>query len=229
MKSNITIRVDEALKQDFINTAKANGTTATALFHQWMEDYLDGCTDESTNDSTNNDNNSTNTSDNSTNESTNSCTNNDEAIAEMANRIKSFQVHIAEVEDRISDWEQLLGVQAERWWKVEGEVKTQLNYLEGVACTLPLPEPANDEQNKTAPAGEVSEGNVKSKSSSESESIVASTRLSQSELAERLGVSGKTIANRRNKNDFDKWTCDRDPIGLSWEWEARSKSYKPIL
>lgn len=41
MTSNLTIRVSEELKSAFIRKAKQNDTTATALFQQWMQEYLD--------------------------------------------------------------------------------------------------------------------------------------------------------------------------------------------
>ena len=41
MTTNITIRVNQKFKDDFIALAHYNGTTPTALFRQWMRDYLE--------------------------------------------------------------------------------------------------------------------------------------------------------------------------------------------
>lgn len=54
-KTNFTFRTDSELKTKFVEEAKANGTTATALLQQWMEDYVNKkkpCTDTAHTDST---------------------------------------------------------------------------------------------------------------------------------------------------------------------------------
>jgi predicted transcriptional regulator len=40
--NNLTIRISDELKAQFIEKAKAEGTTATALIQKWMHDYING-------------------------------------------------------------------------------------------------------------------------------------------------------------------------------------------
>ncbi len=136
MASNITFRVDETLKSEFIDTAKANGTTATALFHKWMREYLYG-TDNSTN---NTDNCSTNQIDNSTNTTGTNITNNstndttnwegmiDDLISEkLEARLESIQNNQDYlIEKKLED-------------ACQGAIAKMEEKMEGISCNLPQP------------------------------------------------------------------------------------------
>ena len=51
--------------------------------------------------------------------------------------------------------------------------------------------------------------------------------LSGVELAKRLGVSEATVRHQRNRNSqgFGEWSCQRDPEGISWEFDPTLKKY----
>ena len=50
-------------------------------------------------------------------------------------------------------------------------------------------------------------------------------------LAPRLGLTPSSLATEReNKSDkeFLRWTRNRDPRGIGWEWNAKDGLYHPV-
>lgn len=228
MKSNITFRVESELKEDFIKAAVANGTTATALFHEWMRDYINS-TNGSTDSSTDTENNSTNNEDSSTDSSTNST--NNEAISTNTDQIKKLTARIDEMEQRVS-------AQDKAYQSLLDEAQQQRQMMDGVSCQLPsisadvanLPTGTNSSTNNSSTPAEIAgEGQGVARATNPSASIGAGDRLTKAQLADRLGVKQKTIDNNKNGSHFENWSFKKDPIGLAWEWEASSKRFKPIL
>lgn len=53
--------------------------------------------------------------------------------------------------------------------------------------------------------------------------------LSGVELAKRLGVSEATVRHQKNRNSqgFGEWSRQRDPEGITWEFNPTLKKYHP--
>lgn len=43
-------------------------------------------------------------------------------------------------------------------------------------------------------------------------------KLTQSDLARRLGCSPSTLSNRRDHSDFPQWSQSKDPEGIAWHY-----------
>ncbi|MGQ4646700.1 hypothetical protein [Lyngbya aestuarii] len=52
--------------------------------------------------------------------------------------------------------------------------------------------------------------------------------LSQVALARRLSVSSTTIAKHRKRTTFSKWSQERDPHGLAWQYDPDTQRFTPI-
>lgn len=52
--------------------------------------------------------------------------------------------------------------------------------------------------------------------------------LFQAELAKRLGVHPATLSKNRSKANFAKWSQDRDPERLTWEYVPATERYTPL-
>jgi DNA-binding Xre family transcriptional regulator len=63
--------------------------------------------------------------------------------------------------------------------------------------------------------------------------IDENTKVSQVELAKRLGVAHTTISQRRGAPDFAKWSKRKDPQAIAWKFVrslgGRLMYYEPIL
>jgi hypothetical protein len=52
--------------------------------------------------------------------------------------------------------------------------------------------------------------------------------LIQSELAKRLNVYSSTVFKRRDDADFPEWSKNRDPDGVSWRYDRKTREFFPI-
>lgn len=52
--------------------------------------------------------------------------------------------------------------------------------------------------------------------------------LIQSELAKRLNVYSSTVFKRRDDSDFPEWSRKRDPDGIAWRYDRKSREFFPI-
>jgi hypothetical protein len=52
--------------------------------------------------------------------------------------------------------------------------------------------------------------------------------LIQSDLAKRLNVYSSTVFKRRGDADFAEWTKSRDPDGVSWRYDRKTREFFPI-
>ncbi|BAZ06319.1 hypothetical protein [Calothrix sp. NIES-3974] len=52
--------------------------------------------------------------------------------------------------------------------------------------------------------------------------------LIQSELAKRLNVYSSTVFKRRGDPDFPEWSRNRDPDGIAWRYDRKSKEFFPL-
>jgi hypothetical protein len=129
--TNLTFRVSAELKQKFVEEAKANGTTATALFHQWMEDYINGkkpSTDNVSADSTD----STDTAQTST----------DNVSADMDETINSLWESIRELKIAIEGNFATMGVNdhirqlSENQHRFEKRLDNLKDCFDGVSCQI---------------------------------------------------------------------------------------------
>lgn len=50
----------------------------------------------------------------------------------------------------------------------------------------------------------------------------------QSELAKRLGVYSSTVFKRRDDSEFPEWSRNRDPDGIAWRYDRKSREFFPI-
>lgn len=53
--------------------------------------------------------------------------------------------------------------------------------------------------------------------------------LNQSQLAERLNITNGTLSRYRKKPIFSRWSQQRDPDNISWEWNPTLKKYQPFM
>lgn len=52
--------------------------------------------------------------------------------------------------------------------------------------------------------------------------------LIQSELAKRLSVYSSTVFKRRDDPDFPEWSRNRDPDGVAWRYDRKTREFFPI-
>jgi cation transport ATPase len=52
--------------------------------------------------------------------------------------------------------------------------------------------------------------------------------LTQSELAQRLGVASQQLTGRRAKPDFTVWAQTHDPEGIAWSYDATARCYLQV-
>jgi hypothetical protein len=52
--------------------------------------------------------------------------------------------------------------------------------------------------------------------------------LIQSELAKRLNVYSSTVFKRRDDADFPEWSKNRDPDGVSWRYDRKTREFFPV-
>ncbi|BAZ38556.1 hypothetical protein NIES4101_44950 [Calothrix sp. NIES-4101] len=52
--------------------------------------------------------------------------------------------------------------------------------------------------------------------------------LIQSELAKRLNVYSSTVFKRRGDVDFPEWSRSRDPDGIAWRYDRKTREFFPI-
>lgn len=53
--------------------------------------------------------------------------------------------------------------------------------------------------------------------------------LSQRALAKRLNTSHVTVGKHQSRNTFPTWSAERDPLGISWEYNSRIKKFRPLV
>lgn len=53
--------------------------------------------------------------------------------------------------------------------------------------------------------------------------------LTQTELANRLGVHASTISKRKSKPDFAQWSSQKDPESISWKYSKEQALFLPII
>lgn len=56
-------------------------------------------------------------------------------------------------------------------------------------------------------------------------SFVVPNSLTQTELAYRLGVHATTVSKWKMRGDFMEWSKSKDPAGLAWKYEVKSKRF----
>lgn len=52
--------------------------------------------------------------------------------------------------------------------------------------------------------------------------------LIQSELAKRLDVYSSTVFKRRDDPEFSEWSRNRDPDGIAWRYDRKTKEFFPL-
>lgn len=52
--------------------------------------------------------------------------------------------------------------------------------------------------------------------------------LIQSELAKRLNVYSSTVYKRRDDPDFPEWSRSKDPDGIAWKYQRKTKEFFPV-
>jgi hypothetical protein len=125
--TNLTIRVSEELKSAFIQEAKRQNTTATALFQQWMKEYLNGETPST---------NRTNGTDRTAQTST------DNVSADMDETINSLWESIRELKIAIEGNFATMGVNdhvrqlSENQHRFEKRLDNIRDCLDGVSCQI---------------------------------------------------------------------------------------------
>ncbi|WP_066380382.1 hypothetical protein [Anabaena sp. CA = ATCC 33047] len=87
----------------------------------------------------------------------------------------------------------------------------------------PTPEPIAAEPEEELPAPAV---NQAAKPDLAKQLVFGS--LIQSELAKRLNVYSSTVYKRRNDPDFPEWSRSRDPDGIAWTFEEKTKEFFPL-
>ncbi|MEL6438210.1 MAG: hypothetical protein AAFQ80_02975 [Cyanobacteria bacterium J06621_8] len=55
--------------------------------------------------------------------------------------------------------------------------------------------------------------------------VNAGQSLIQAELAKRLDLNSSTVGRRKSDPDFPLWSQSKDPEGIAWKYEAKSKMY----
>ncbi|NEO97988.1 MAG: hypothetical protein F6K58_04660 [Symploca sp. SIO2E9] len=68
---------------------------------------------------------------------------------------------------------------------------------------------------------------VKAKVATQS-SIELLEGLSQAALARRLSISSSTIAKHRVRDTFSEWSRQKDPEGIAWSYDEKTKKFKPF-
>lgn len=109
--------------------------------------------------------------------------------------------------------------------------------LQEVLSTAPAPEPSSTtliEAPSSAPLEKTTTASaVQGKAPSTAPTSAAlqpKAPLSQMALAKRLGVSDKAVEKRRKqgKENFARWSRERDPDSIAWTWEGRGGRGQPL-
>lgn len=53
--------------------------------------------------------------------------------------------------------------------------------------------------------------------------------LNQVQLANRLSVHASTISKRKTKPDFVRWSREKDPEAIAWEYSTETKRFSPLV
>lgn len=80
-----------------------------------------------------------------------------------------------------------------------------------------------------APESEESEAlEVISKESSHLEATSDKGALIQADLAKRLDINPSTVGRRKTEADFSEWSQSKDPEGIAWKYEPKTKMFVPV-
>lgn len=80
-------------------------------------------------------------------------------------------------------------------------------------------EPVNLNNGKSAVSFKMGDSVKKSTAS------VVPVSLTQSELAYRLGVHATTVSKWKMRGDFSEWSGSKDPAGVIWKYDVKSKRF----
>ena len=274
--TNLTFRLPSDLKQKFVEEAKANGTTATALFHQWMEDYINGkkpSTDNVSADSTN----STYTAQTPSTDSTDTAhTDKLDSLESRVNELseeseyqsqkhESLINYLNQLRDRVEaleNWKQPINDSLQADQQSISALKEKVEALENSTSTAHTDCTNNNE----TPASEKKSGGIEPNQHEDGETTIPQEKdkcghhstdstddahteesdysespateesegsaiapMTQETLGKRLKISGRGLANHREKGNVHlmEWTKQRDPEGISWQY-GEDKKYHPI-
>jgi len=249
--SNLTIRISDELKAQFIQRAKTEGTTATALIQKWMHDYINNALTVSTNSTNNAPTNNTNTA------LTNKLESLESQVKELAeaNEYQAQQQeattnYLNDLRDRVADleqWKEPINDSLQTDQQSISTLKEKVEALESSTNTALISSTNKDETptNKESTGVEAQDGEVtipqeqeqhgettipqdKKDKNLQYKTNSTNTALTQEALAKRLKISGRGLANHRQKGNehLAEWTRERDPDGIAWKYE--SKKYHPI-
>ena len=237
--SNLTIRISDELKAQFIQKAKNEGTTATALIQKWMHDYINDALTASTNSTNNAPTNNTDTA------LTNKLESLESQVKELAeaNEYQAQQQeattnYLNDLRDRVADleqWKQPINDSLQTNQQSISTLKEKVEALESSTNTALTSSTNKDETptNKESAGVEAQDGEAttpqeKKEKNPQQKTNSTNTALTQEALATRLKISGRGLSYHRQKgNDhLAKWTRKRDPSKIAWKYENRK--YHPI-
>lgn len=244
--SNLTIRISDEVKAQFIEQAKANGTTATALIQQWINNYISATISDCTN-STNNEQPS---STNSTNsdlgdrvaklEATLGVIDQEglTALLTAGNDIEHGNAIAQENRKAISDinhhLDELLNEQQTQNEQISTNNTAIAELYQKQASTSTTVSGMRDQINwleatinsntglspTTASVTSETDNGKNNDSHSDSDSELPAP-CKQTALARRLKVSDGTIKTHRARPDFMEWSASYDPDGLGWTYNNK--------
>lgn len=273
--TNFTFRLPSELKQKFVEEAKRNGTTATALFHQWMEDYINGkkpSTDNVSADSTN----STYTAPTISTDST------DDALTDKLESLESRVNELSEESEYQSQQHETLinylnqlrdRVESLEQWRepINDSLQADQQSISALKEKVEALESSTDSTNSTdtnneTPASEEKDGGIVAQKREDGEAPIPQEKdkirqhrtnstddahtegidhsesltteeakgsaiapMTQEALGKRLKISGRGVANHREKGNehLMEWSRKRDPEGIAWQY-GEDKKYHPI-
>jgi len=205
-KTNLTFRVPPELKEQFQKEASANGTTVTALFHQWMREYVSGkkLSTDSTDDVGAKTGNGT------------ALTARVEAIEQELNRLKA-------------------SLPSAMFPTGTGEAIAESNPISSTPGNYEPEQDTTNSTDTSLTSTDTALTNNDSLTDSDegdrNERIEGNVGpLTQSALGKRLGCSANAVQQHRKqgKENLKVWSQKRDPDDYAWEYRS-DKKYHPIV
>ncbi len=237
--TNLTFRVPTDLKAQFVELAKANGTTATALFHQWMEEYVSGkksSTDNVSADSTYSTNNAH--TDSTYNQLANRVSYLEEARSDHSQRIYELELEIQEFKSSTNSTDNALTNNSASTYSTDNtssdESKTlqqadsdSTNKTSAISTDKAL---TNNDSPTDSHEGGQNQGSGSPQKKDDSEQLTHLGPLTQLALGKRLGCSSNAIQQQRKQGaeKLKQWSKQKDPHGIAWEYGTDQK-YHPLF
>lgn len=242
----LTVRISEELRQEFINQAHAEDTSARQLLLRWIKQYLGYPIDHLDNE-----------------EGRDRVNNLEERVTSIESALASLQSSQEQMASQLDNYFQSLSetTQTNQASLSASQIDSSLETVNQSSYSNSQQDSLTDNQTKVSPVEckEISKETDSSNSSSVHQDIATATSqdgdeentmasgnestgkdtdnnlktdldlgpLTQLELGKRFGCTGEGIKYQRKKggNSFQEWSRKKDPDGIAWQYKEDQKYY----